>query len=673
MEADESNDANVAHLAHLVDWLRVGTLSAELDVQERLRLLIDFLANEPELRGQVCAFTNQFLSGLKFVYSFAELGILSDETFGQALSNRIFQRMLPATLEDKTLQETLNLVFPRKNDHEWLSQIPVGLWVELLKALGLYEASAPIWTKARLEAIDSMEILSVRIAGLGVDSELVQSLGAPERAGSPFVEQLLELRSIMDNARAQIAQNVALYDSGQHLDVLLDQCKQQIKRAYSQARNLGISVGLSLRLMRLEQSINRLRDLMLLSGLISIGDRVELAVDFFCTLTREENRKHSITDLWRSTTGKVAQRITEYASRTGEKYATETASEYWAMARAAAGAGVVIAVLSLIKAGISSLNLPPLWEAVGFSLNYGLGFVLIHILSYTIATKQPAMTAAHLASSLEGYKGTLSSQDKIETLIVQVVRTQFVAILGNVVLAFLTATAIALFLGYVLAGPVIGEAKAAKMMVELNPIASAAIAHAAIAGVFLYLSGVIAGYYDNLCLYYKIPSRLKKVIWLRSFLGVNRVNQLADYVAYNLGALASNFFFGCMLGSIGFLGLIVGLPLDIRHITFSTANLAYALNAHDYALPVQELVLASVGVVLIGFVNLAVSFGLAFKTALRARGIYTLGGWALMRGLVLRFMRQPREFFLPPSDSNQQMAVAPAETEAEMPVKSDET
>lgn len=650
MEADESNDTNVIHLAHLIDWLRVGLISPELNVQARFQLLIDQLGETPELRQQVAAFIEQFLGSLKYLYTFAELGILSDETFGQALSNRIFQRMLPATVEDKTVQESLNLVFPRKNDHAWLSEIPASFWSDLLSCLGILEPTVPIWRKVRMEAIDSMEILSVRIAGLGVDSEFVQSLGALDRVSSPFVEQLLELRAIMENARQRIVDNLELDDTGQHLDVLLDQCKQQIKRAYSQARSQGISVGLSLRLIRLEQSIKRLHVLMMLTGLLPVDNRTELAVDFFCTLTREENRKHSIADLWRSTTGKVAQRITEYASRTGEKYATETASEYWSMAKAAAGAGVVIAFLSLIKAGISALNLPPLWEAVGFSLNYGLGFVFIHILSYTIATKQPAMTAARLASALDGYKGKLSSQDKIETLIVQVARTQFIAILGNVVLAFLTATAVALALGYALAGPVIGEAKAAKMMTELNPIASGAIPHAAIAGVFLYLSGVIAGYYDNLCLYYRIPSRLRKVTWLRSLLGVQRVNQLADYVANNLGALASNFFFGCMLGSIGFIGLMMGLPLDIRHITFSTANLAYALNSQGYDLPLQEVVLASIGVLVIGLVNLAVSFGLAFKTALRARGIYTIGGWGLARRLILRFLRRPQDFFIPPPD-----------------------
>ncbi|MCB5976870.1 site-specific recombinase [Acinetobacter baumannii] len=32
-------------------------------------------------------------------------------------------------------------------------------------------------------------------------------------------------------------------------------------------------------------------------------------------------------------------------------------------------------------------------------MNYSLGFILIHVLHFTVATKQPAMTAAALAAT----------------------------------------------------------------------------------------------------------------------------------------------------------------------------------------------------------------------------------------------------------------------------------
>ena len=98
----------------------------------------------------------------------------------------------------------------------------------------------------------------------------------------------------------------------------------------------------------------------------------------------------------------LARRITEHASRSGEHYVTASRAEYSAMFRAAAGAGLIVGVMALLKILAATLGLPGFWQAVAFSLIYGLGFVVVHILHLTIATKQPAMTAATIAAALDG-------------------------------------------------------------------------------------------------------------------------------------------------------------------------------------------------------------------------------------------------------------------------------
>lgn len=414
------------------------------------------------------------------------LGILGNETFGQAMKNRIFQRLLPATVEDKTVRESLSLMFTKPDDHEWLESISVASWTRLFHVLEWLDPAMPLWKRIQHEMLEAMEMLAVRIAALGIDSEVVRCLGISERHTSPFVEQHLELRNMIGQAHEKLSNMEPLHDLGDHLDVLLDQCQGQIKKAYAQARAQGISVTLSMQLIRLEQSINRMRRLLQLLGALPTEDRVGTCVQFFCTLTKEENRKHSITDLWRGLTDKLALRITEHASQSGEKYATETRSEYWKMARAAMGAGVIIALLSLFKAGISSWHLPPFWEAVFFSLNYGIGFVIIHLLGFTIATKQPAMTAARIAAAIDAANGRLSSADRVADLITQVARTQIIAIWGNVLPAFATATVVAVGLTFLLGEPPIEVEKGEKMLLELNPLLSAALPHAAIAGIFLF-------------------------------------------------------------------------------------------------------------------------------------------------------------------------------------------
>ena len=109
-----------------------------------------------------------------------------------------------------------------------------------------------------------------------------------------------------------------------------------------------------------------------------------------------------------------------------------------------------------------------------------------------------------------------------------------------------------------------------------------------------------------------------------------------------------NFLFGCMLGSTGVIGTILGLPLDIRHIAFASANLGYALNGFQFELPLKTIAWAAFGIAAIGFTNLAVSFALALHTAMRARGIQFEHWGPLLRVLWNRLNHQPRSFLLPP-------------------------
>jgi site-specific recombinase len=72
-----------------------------------------------------------------------------------------------------------------------------------------------------------------------------------------------------------------------------------------------------------------------------------------------------------------------------------------------------------------------------------------------------------------------------------------------------------------------------------------------------------------------------------------------------------------LLGITGYIGYLLSLPLDIRHVAFASANLGYATAVPARAL---EFLLYLVFVLLIGAVNLWVSFGLALYVALKARG-----------------------------------------------------
>jgi site-specific recombinase len=119
-------------------------------------------------------------------------------------------------------------------------------------------------------------------------------------------------------------------------------------------------------------------------------------------------------------------------------------------------------------------------------------------------------------------------------------------------------------------------------------------------------------------------------------------------VENNLGALAGNFYLGFMLGGITAIGVLFGLPVDIRHVTFSSAYLGFSLVGLDFALSPREVLLTVLGIALIALTNLIVSFTLALSVAMKARKVTFAHRRMLLQSLVRRFRQHPREFFLPP-------------------------
>ena len=156
-----------------------------------------------------------------------------------------------------------------------------------------------------------------------------------------------------------------------------------------------------------------------------------------------------------------------------------------------------------------------------------------------------------------------------------------------------------------------------------------------------FASGLISGYYDNKAEYNRIPQRIRQLRTLARLLGQDRLDRLAIYAENNIGALAGNFFFGVLLGSTALIGFLLGLPLDIRHVTFAAANFAYGLVALEHAVTWRTVGLCVAGLVGIGIVNLGVSFSLAIYVAMRSRRA-AWGNWGDLLRRMLHLCATPR-------------------------------
>ncbi|MHB1175690.1 MAG: site-specific recombinase [Sulfuriferula sp.] len=563
-------------------------------------------------------------------------GILPRRGAGTELSRRIGFKLLPPIADPDSLRDWLDETLTAR-DTEWIAAVDVQLWNRLLYALNLDTLDEASTAALRQMLLDAINGLSHRIAAEGLDPELLRIEPELEEYASPFLAQHEEIYALLQSS---LTANPATLDIGQAV-VLLDQCEAVLERIQRRAVSVGTSVNLTLLSNRLHQQIARMRSLLELLQPDSMAARVPILTALFVTFTITVNERYSVRNLISATTGRLAYQITQHAGHTGQHYIADGRSELAGMFRSAAGAGVIVAAMALLKVFIVKSHLAPLQEALLVSLNYALGFLLVFVLSFTIATKQPAMTASLIAHTISRARSAKDQSQVLSSFVNSVFISQTATIAGNLLLAFITAMLIGSGLAYFFGIQPIDAHKAGYLLGEINPLVPMNLVYAGVAGIGLFLSGIVSGYYDNKSVYNRIPQRLAALDWPSYLIGQRGWNAMVAYTGNHLGGLAGNAFFGFYLGMVSAFGMLSGLPLDIRHIAFSSANFAYAWQATGWDLPWQTVALATTGILLIGLVNLAVSFALAFYLALRASSLPAREAAPLLKRAMIAMLCAP--------------------------------
>ena len=689
------------------------------DPAQAVRTLTQLLKGNPDQAWALRRYITTLLEKRRHTSLYSDIGILSNDGFVTELKSRITYRFLPPALEDLYLSDALDQVLYRQDDFEWIRAVPDTDWMALFHVI----EGAPVPAdanpgRARVVTLkgllDAIRTLSCRVCALGLEPRLVHSYSQIENFDSPFLMQNIEVNRYLDEYARYLNGDIPRPDDARHLLVMLDQCEDVVLKIRRLALSSGTSIALTYLLVALQQSIDRLQKLLFLVDVPEVATNTDTAdseaatqgvlsamaagtpqlagagasavtltpqgnvavvadqpppeltareravIELAEELIEAHNTKYQVTNLVRDNVDLLARNVTENASRTGEHYIAEDRKGLRKMLWSSSGAGFIVGFMALLKILLGYLHSPPLVQAFLFSMNYSFGFVLIHMLHFTVATKQPAMTAQRIAASLHrSATGRGLDVDRLAELVNKVFRTQMVAVLGNVLVAFPVAWAIAEGVRWYRGEHLVDPIKALHLLNEIDPVNSPALFYAAVAGVWLFVAGLVSGYYDNKALYTRMGQRVQQLRGLRTLLGPARLARLGAYVENNLGGLMGNFFFGILLGTTGTVGFLLGLPIDIRHITFSAANFATALVALDYQMTVPQLINAASGVLLIGTVNLLVSFGLALWVALRARKIRFKRGILLVQALGRRFAYSPVEFFLGPK--HRQLAPPDAE------------
>ena len=643
------SDHSIVALQALIAHLRPAESTDIEQATRNLRALTYLLFSKPHYASALRDYLSALITSRKLARLCTETGILASQGFFAELWQRLNHKWLPPRTDADQLKDLLGLVLDKHQDWHWVCGVDNEVWEQLISALGFrWRASRDLHSWLMQELLEAVHVLSYRVVAIGLEPELMRNHPRSEGIESPFMLQNAEVNALVYGRRLWLRDHRRPCSASGDIEPLLAQCERVIEEIQVQAISNGVSISLTRLLLRLTQSIERLRLLLAILDPQSIADARQVGIGLVKSLVLTDASKNSLTQLFTTNTELLALQVTEHAGRSGEHYVTRTAAEWKEMFGSAAGAGFIVGFMAPLKLLASTLLLAPFGFAFIYSLNYSFGFMLIHVLHYTIATKQPAMTAAAIAASIDQGRQKLH---ELAELVVCVARSQFIAIFGNVVVAMPTALAIAVGWRYMSGHHFVDPDKVQSLLTDIDPFHSLALLYAAMAGVCLFLSGLIAGYYDNKAAYNEIPARLLQLNWLRRLLGDRRLLRVSEYIGENLGALAGNFFFGIMLGCAGTVGFIFGLPIDIRHVTFSSANFVFALVGSNGQLTMEQWIVSLSGIALIAAMNLGVSFTLALAVAMRSRRISFGQGRALIGLVAKRFWYTPREFFWPPADS----------------------
>ncbi|MFO1413009.1 MAG: recombinase [Burkholderiales bacterium] len=628
-------------LEQLAAWIRAGHGGGEghATPATRLRFLLQVLDRNPERRAEIGRVLRGTLREMDAIGLLCETGLPRAHAFLPELFERLVAKLVPFTPAPNDLAALFRRLFPRAADGDWVAELPAPVLAGIAELLAPPEAE-PL--RPRQDAADALAILASHVQAIGM-SQRVRRRTAHERPlATPFatlstaVHEYLEATPGSDDAaaaRAALMSHIA-------------RCTRALGGVVTHLESYGVSIDLVFQAEFARLALARM------SALVEFRADPPPApaevAGFMAALIRANAANASVRALLAENSVLLARRIVESARRTGEHYITRDGAEYRAMLVSAAIGGAVTGVTVLVKLAVSGHGLAPFVEGLVASLNYAASFVLIHFLHGTLATKQPAMTAATMAQHLAAER----EPGRIRAFVADVaglVRSQMAAIAGNLVLvvpAALVLQALLLAVG----GDHLPDRDHALHYVGSLSVFSATPVFAAFTGVLLWLSALCAGWFENWAAYRDLPGAIARSPRLARWAGPARARRLAEVVGNNVAALGGNVSLGFLLGMVPMIALFFGVPLEVRHVTLSTGQLALAAWAHGagvFLLPVFWLAVAGIGV--IGFLNLTVSFSLAMWVAIRSVGRGEVSRRRLVRAVLAHLVASPRDFFLPPA------------------------
>jgi len=609
-------------------------------------VFLAYLKNNEEIKNNFRDYLFILFSNKSFSKALTDAYILSENAFFPELKKRISYKFLPPVEDENTVSYIISKVlFNPKSDSNYIKNINPEDGSEFFKLMEIEKIST--LPKVKKELLISANILALRSVGNALEAGIAKMVPEYKNFDNPFVALQSELDSLIgrfkEDENLQINSKDVDY---KQIKIYLQQCLDFVDKAFKNASKFGISSKINQSLLKIRQQLRRIQDIIPILVVDNEEDVLTNSKNLVSNTLKYNSHRNNVRELIDDSTRLISHLITSHTAETGTHYIATSSKEYLKMFWKASGGGIIVGFLCIFKMMMSYSHGSEFSHAVLYSLNYAFGFIIIYLLGFTLATKQPAMTAATMAKVLSDESSSDKNYKEFANLVAKLSRTQFIAFVGNVLWSFPVALAIIYGMDW-FRDENFAAAKANKLLKDLNPIESKAILHACIAGFFLFISGIISGNISNSSIFNQVPERISQSPFLNQVIGAKNSKKLSDFYTKHWAGIISNFWFGIFLGVIAPLGVFLGLDLDIRHITFSAGNFALALYGKGFDIDTYTFVISLVTIFLIGAFNFIVSFGLSMLLAFRSRKVNFGELTIIYKSILKYFIKNPLRFFIP--------------------------
>lgn len=637
----------------LMQWIRSsGVVKTDLDFDSgvpqatRVKYALLVLEKNPSWKLNVATVLRSIIKDTKALELFLNAGIPKHSGMWSEAFERVQIKLLPEARNDSDLVYVFTQTFKYDSDAAWIEQIDNETFVKLVELFNFNDIEnykeLSDWNSLKKDARGALLLLSKELTALGLHSWVRQRVSTDDFRKSAFfvLDDLAEKFLYAANQDEQTLRAIELKQN-------ITKCLQSLSEVYLHMDEYGIGVSLVYHLEKTETLLRRMLTLIdLLTGAQSHAMQIK---DFVSQLIHENIRSRSLRAIFNENLAMISRKIAETSAETGEHYIARSQKEFFQMLVSAFGGGAITAITTMVKFIIYKIPSAPFFSGLFASFNYSFSFLAIQMFGMTLATKQPAMTAAALASKMKNSE----QKEVVENLVDEIIfliRSQIAAVFGNIMAVVPCSILIYIFFQHSFSFFLLNEKEALKTMHSFSFLGMTPF-YAVFTGGLLFLSSLCAGWFHNWMIYRRLPTALAYNRTLVFAFGAERARKFSLFIKKNTAGFAANISLGFLLGMTPLFAHFMGLPLDVRHVTLSSGSLTFAaMILGESVFSQADFWWAIVGISSMAILNIGVSFGLAFFVALRARKVESVQRQVIYAALWKRVKRKPLSLFYPTKD-----------------------